>query len=85
MAVDGLISFVDCERSPEITLIMKLSKGPMTFHIADFRRILSSASDEKSLPKLEGCKQWAGRQAKVWFRVVQGQEYLGEISKIHFF
>jgi tetratricopeptide (TPR) repeat protein len=85
MAVDGLISSVDCERSPEITLIMKLSKGPMTFHIADFRRILSSASDEKSLPKLEGCKQWAGRQAKVWFRVVQGQEYLGEISKIHFF
>jgi hypothetical protein len=84
--VDGTISEVHCERSPEITLTLKIAKGsPMTFHMADFRRITASASDSLPVPKLESCKEWPGRQAKVWFHIVQGQEYLGEISKIYFF
>jgi len=84
--VDGVISEIDCAHSPEITMTLKIAKGaPMTFHIADFRHIMASAPDGQPIPKLESCKQWPGRQAKVWFRITQGQEYLGEISKIHFF
>src|SRR6202022_4431205 len=85
VAVDGPISAVDCAHTPEITITLALSKGPMVLHIADFRRIMASAPDEQSLPKLEGCQQWTRRRVKVWFRIVQGQEYLGEITNIYFF
>jgi hypothetical protein len=34
---------------------------------------------------LESCKRWAGRRVKVWFRLVQDKDYLGEISKIYFY
>jgi tetratricopeptide (TPR) repeat protein len=84
MGVDGIISRIDCSRSPEITITLALSKGPMTFHAADARRISVSAPSEAALPSLERCKEWKGRQAKVWFRIVQGQEYLGEILRIYF-
>ena len=85
MGVDGTISAIDCSRSPEITVTLTLSKAPMIFHAADFRRISVSAPSEEALPKLETCKQWTGRQVQVWFRVVQGKDYVGEISKIYFY
>jgi hypothetical protein len=84
MGVDGTISRIDCSRSPEITLTVELSKGPMTLHAANARRISVSAPSAASLPSLETCPAWKGRHVKVWFRFVQGQEYLGEIGRIYF-
>jgi tetratricopeptide (TPR) repeat protein len=84
MAVDGPISAADCTHIPEVTFTLKLSHGPMTFHIADFTRITVSAPTERSLPKPGSCQAWTGRQVKVWFRPTQGQEYLGEVSTIYF-
>lgn len=85
MGVDGTISAIDCSRSPEITITMNLPKGPVALHTADFRRIGVSAEREEALPTLETCQEWTARRVKVWFRVAQGKDYFGEISKIYFY
>lgn len=85
MAVDGPIATIDCVHSPEVTITLSLGKGPLSFHAADFRRVGVSGVSEKAVPGLESCGQWAGRRVKVWFRWVQGQDYVGEITKIHFY
>jgi hypothetical protein len=85
MGVDGFISVVDCSHGPEITLTLSLVKGPMSFHVADARRVGISGVSEQATPSVESCKEWMGRRVKVWFRLVQGQEYLGEITRIYFY
>jgi hypothetical protein len=84
VGVDGEISSIDCSHSPEITITLDLSKGPMILHVRDFRTIAVAAPDVDSMPKLEACEQWKGLQVKAWFHVVQKQPYLGEITKIYF-
>jgi tetratricopeptide (TPR) repeat protein len=85
MAVDGTILAVDCSRSPEARLTLSLAKSPMNFHAADLRRVGLSGVSEQATPSPESCRQWAGRRVKIWFRLVQGEEYLGEIMKIYFY
>jgi Flp pilus assembly protein TadD len=85
MAVDGLISAVDCSVNPQVRLTLNLAKGPMNFHAGDLRRIGLSGVSEQSTPGPESCQRWTGRRVKIWFRVVQGEEYLGEISRIYFY
>jgi tetratricopeptide (TPR) repeat protein len=85
MAVDGSILTVDCVHVPEVTLTLSLPKSAMSFHIVDFGRISVSGASAESTPGIDSCTQWTGRRIKIWFRLVQGQDYLGEISKIYFF
>jgi tetratricopeptide (TPR) repeat protein len=85
MAVDGPIAGIDCKHSPEVTLTLNLAKGPLSFHATDFKRVGTSGTSEAAVPGLESCNQWAGRRVKIWFRWIQGQDYVGEITKIHFF
>jgi tetratricopeptide (TPR) repeat protein len=85
MAVDGAIAELDCSRSPEVTLTLNLAKGPLSFHTADFRRVGMSSVSAETIPALETCQQWAGRRVKVWFRLVPGKDYLGEILRIYFY
>jgi tetratricopeptide (TPR) repeat protein len=85
IGVDGPIGTVDCSHSPEITLTLDLGNGSMSFHAADLRRVGLSGSNERSTPGPESCQQWAGRHVKVWFRLMQGGDYMGEIIKIHFY
>jgi Flp pilus assembly protein TadD len=85
MAVDGSISAVDCSGTPEARLTLSLAKGPMSFHAGDLRRVGLSGVSERLTPGPESCQRWVGRRVKIWFRVVQGEEYLGEISKIYFY
>jgi tetratricopeptide (TPR) repeat protein len=85
MAVDGAIAAIDCSHSPEVVMTLNLAKGPLSFHAGDFRRVGVSGVSAVTTPGLESCKQWAGRRVKVWFRLVQDQDYLGEISKIYFY
>ena len=85
MAVDGAISAIDCSVVPEVRLTLSLAKGPMSFHAGDLRRVGLSGVSAETTPDLESCKQWLGRRVKIWFRVVQGEEYLGEISRIYFY
>jgi tetratricopeptide (TPR) repeat protein len=85
MAVDGPIAAIDCGHGPEVTLTLDLAKGPLSFHAADFERVGTSGMSEAAVPELESCKRWVGRRVKIWFRWIQGQDYVGEITKIHFF
>jgi len=85
MALDGEIIAMDCAHSPEIIITLKMPKGPMSFHAADFRRVGVSAASENAVPALETCPDWKGRRMKIWFRWVQGQEWVGEVTKVYFF
>jgi tetratricopeptide (TPR) repeat protein len=85
MAVEGLIGGMVCASSPEVTLTLDLPRGPMDFHAADFGRVGVSGVSSASVPAIESCKQWKGRRVKVWFRLAQGKEYLGEIIRIYFY
>jgi hypothetical protein len=85
MAVEGSIGAIDCARSPEVTLTLDLPRGPMEFHAADSGRVGVSGIRAESVPDLASCKQWNGRRVKVWFRLAQGKDYLGEIIRIYFF
>ena len=85
MAVDGVIAGIDCSHSPEVVMTLNLGKGPLSFHARDFRRVGVSGVSEETTPGVETCRQWAGRRVKIWFRWVQGQEWVGEITKIYFF
>jgi tetratricopeptide (TPR) repeat protein len=85
MAVDGPITAIDCGRSPEVTITLNLEKGPLSFHATDFRRVSVSGVSAETVPGLESCEQWAGRRVKVWFRWAQAQEYVGELTRIHFY
>ena len=85
MALDGEITATDCAHSPEITITLKMPKGPMDFHATDFRRVGVSGVSEATAPKIESCREWKGRRLKVWFRWVEGKDYVGEITKIYFF
>jgi tetratricopeptide (TPR) repeat protein len=85
MAVEGSIAAVDCARSPELTLTLNLPRGPMDFHAKDFGAVSVSGESAASVPAIGTCKSWTGRNVKVWFRMAQGQGFLGEIIKIYFY
>ena len=85
MAVDGSILAAECSAGAEAKLTLNLARGPMSFHAGDLRRVGLSGVSEQLTPGPESCQQWTGRRVKIWFRLVQGEEYLGEISKIYFY
>jgi tetratricopeptide (TPR) repeat protein len=85
MAVEGAIAAIDCARSPEVTLTLNLPRGPMDFHAVDVGRLGVSGVSSASVPALGNCKEWGGKRVKVWFRLAQGKEYLGEIIRIYFY
>src|SRR5580698_2389430 len=77
MAVEGSIAAVDCARSPELTLTVNLPRGPMEFHAKDFGAVSVSGPSAASVPGVETCKSWTGRKVKFWFRMANGQGFLG--------
>jgi tetratricopeptide (TPR) repeat protein len=85
MAVEGSIAAIDCARSPELTMTFNLPRGPMEFHAKDFGAVSVSGQSAASVPGLETCKSWTGRKVKIWFRMAQGQGFLGEITRIYFY
>ena len=85
LAVDGEITETVCSGNQEATLTLDLSKGPMSFHASDLKKIQISATDSAAGLEAANCAQWKGHQAKIWFQVVQGQEYQGEIVKMQLF
>ena len=85
VGVDGFISTVDCSHRPEIVVTLGLLNGPMSFHITDAHHVAVSGVSALATPELESCGELVGRRVKLWVRLVQGKEYLGEISKIYFY
>jgi tetratricopeptide (TPR) repeat protein len=85
MAVEGAIGAIDCTHGAEVTVTLNLPKGPMDFHAADLGRVGVSGMSADAVPDLASCKQWNGRRVKVWFRLVPGKDYLGEIIRVYFY
>ncbi len=85
MAVEGSIAAVDCARSPELTLTLNLPRGPMDFHAKDFGAVSVSGQSAAAVPAISSCKSWIGRNVKIWFRMAQGQGFLGEIMRVYFY
>jgi tetratricopeptide (TPR) repeat protein len=85
MAVEGSVAAVDCVRSPELTLTLNLPRGPMDFHAKDFGAVSVSGQSAASVPAIASCKAWTGRNVKIWFRMAQGQGFLGEIMRVYFY
>jgi tetratricopeptide (TPR) repeat protein len=83
MAVDGLVHEVDCSHKPAVTLTMIVGGSAVGFHAAEFRAIGVTGAAE-SVMSLESCEKWKGRPVRIWFRVVKGKGYLGEITNIAF-
>ena len=83
MAVDGPVHEVDCSQKPTVTLSMIVGGRAVGFHAADFRAIGVTGAAE-SVMSLESCEKWKGRRVRIWFRVVKGKEFLGEITNIAF-
>jgi hypothetical protein len=85
MALDGEIIAVDCAHAPEVTITLAMPKGPMAFHAKDFRRVGVSGVSAAAVPGMESCQKWTGRHVKLWFQWVQGQDYVGEITRTYFY
>jgi hypothetical protein len=85
MAVEGSIAAVDCARSPELTVTLNLPRGPMDFHAKDFGAVSVSGQSAAAVPPIASCKSWTGRNVKIWFRMAEGQGFLGEIMRVYFY
>jgi tetratricopeptide (TPR) repeat protein len=85
IGIDGPIGAIDCSHGPEMTLTLNMGNGAMTFHAENLERVGLSGVSEKTTPSMGSCKQWVGRHVKVWFRMVEGADYMGEILKIYFY
>ncbi len=83
MAVDGPVHEVDCAHKPGVTLSMIVGGRAVGFHAGDFRTIGVTGAAE-SVMSLESCEEWKGRRVRIWFRVVKGKGYLGEITNLAF-
>jgi tetratricopeptide (TPR) repeat protein len=85
IGVDGPIAAIDCSHGSEMMLTLNMGNGSMTFHAENLARVGLSGVSEKTTPSMDSCKQWTGRRVKVWFRMVEGADYMGEILKIYFY
>jgi Flp pilus assembly protein TadD len=85
IGIDGPIGSIDCSHGAEMMLTLNMGNGSMTFHAENSARVGLSGVSEKTTPSMDSCKQWVGRHVKVWFRMVEGADYMGEILKIYFY
>lgn len=83
LVVDGLLREVDCSHTPAVTMTMMVGKGPVDLHAEDFRKVSVTGVGESTMG-LDSCEKWKGRRVRIWFRVVKGKEYLGEITNLAF-
>jgi len=83
MAVDGIVRRIDCTHKPAMVLTLGGGNRPLIFHAADFAAVSVTGTVEDP-SSLESCEKWKGRSIRLWFQVVKGKGYLGEITDIAF-
>jgi len=83
LAVEGLVRNIDCSHQPAITVTLGGGNRPLIFHAADFGTVGVTGGDEGTLG-LEKCEKWKGRRVRIWFLMVKGKSYLGEITNLAF-
>jgi Protein of unknown function (DUF1570) len=83
MAVDGAVRAIDCSHKPAVTVTLSGGNRPLIFHAADFAAVgVTGKGDD--IPGLDACEKWKGRRIRIWFHVVKGKEYMGEITDLAF-
>jgi tetratricopeptide (TPR) repeat protein len=83
MAVDGSIRSIDCSHKPAVTVTLGVGNPPLIFHAADFATVgVTGKGDD--VPGLDSCEKWKGRRIRLWFHLVKGKEYMGEITDLAF-
>jgi hypothetical protein len=83
MAVDGAVRRIDCSHKPAVTVTLSGGKRPLIFHVADFATV-GVTGNGNDVPGLDACENWKGRRIRVWFHLVKGKEYMGEITDLAF-
>ena len=83
MAVDGAVRAIDCSHKPGVTVTLGGGNRPLIFHAADFAAIGVTGKDG-DVPSLESCEKWEGRRIRLWFHLVKGKDYMGEITDLAF-
>jgi Flp pilus assembly protein TadD len=83
MAVDGAVRRIDCSHKPAVTVTLSGGNRPLIFHAADFAMVGVTGNGEE-IPGLDACEKWKGRRIRVWFHLVKGKEYMGEITDLAF-
>ena len=82
MAVDGAVRGIDCSHKPAVTVTLSGGNRPLIFHASDFGAVGVTGKDD--VPGWDACEKWKGRRIRVWFHVVKGKEYMGEITDLAF-
>ncbi|MGA2811910.1 MAG: DUF1570 domain-containing protein [Candidatus Acidiferrum sp.] len=82
LGVEGVLTDVDCAKSPTVTLDLILDGGEASYHIADIGKVTLAGAANHSAPE---CPQWNGRRAMVWFVPSESAKNRpAEITKIVF-
>jgi tetratricopeptide (TPR) repeat protein len=79
LAVEGLVRKIDCSHKPGITVTLSGANRPLIFHAADLETVGVTGEGATSG---DACETWKGRKIRLWFRMVKGKDYLGEITDI---
>jgi Flp pilus assembly protein TadD len=83
MAVDGAVRGIDCSHKPAVTVTLSGGNRPLIFHAADFGAV-GVTGDSEDVPGLDACEKWTGRRIRVWFHLVKGKDFMGEITDVAF-
>jgi Flp pilus assembly protein TadD len=83
MAVDGAVRGIDCSHKPAVTVTLSGGNRPLVFHAADFAAV-GVTSKDGDVPRSDSCEKWKGRRIRVWFHVVKGKDFMGEITDVAF-
>jgi tetratricopeptide (TPR) repeat protein len=79
--VDGVLTDVDCSKSPSIVFDLIANSGEVEYHIADVAKILLANSTNSPVPT---CQQWNGRRVRVWPTPPSDPKLPAEIAKLIF-
>jgi hypothetical protein len=83
MAVDGAVRGIDCSHKPAVTVTLGGGNRPLIFHAVDFSAVGVTGKGE-DVPGLDACEKWKGRRIRLWFHLVKGKDYMGEITDLAF-
>jgi len=81
IGVEGVLTDVDCGKSPEVTLDLVLDGGEVSYHITDVAKLQLTAAANHPAP---ACTQWSGRRVMLWFTPSADPKVPAEVSKVVF-
>lgn len=81
LGVDGVLTDVDCSKSPAIVLDLIGNSGEVEYHIADIAKVTLTDSTNAPVP---ACQKWNGRRVKLWSTPPSNPKQPAEIARLTF-